>query len=156
MVNVYRGFNVISYNTRTINRQCTCKCELFKNYLLYLIIWTTFLTTKLNKKTSLANLSWPTRPEPIGGHIFTRSVCFSAYFVFRAPTFSAAASFCFWEGRTDVRTDTMRENNDYLFGGGLVGQKDGVVSFSIIYFLNASFSIKDTTKLRVTIITSQC
>ena len=33
---------------------------------------------------------------------------------------SAVARFCFCDGRTD----TLRENNDHLFGRGLVGQQD--------------------------------
>ena len=36
----------------------------------------------IQNKTSLANLRWPTRSQPIGGHFFTHGVCCSEYFVF--------------------------------------------------------------------------
>ena len=76
--------------------------------------------------TSLANLRWPTRPQPIGSHYFHAwPPLYRVFYV------SVVACFCFSDGqtygRTDVRTygrtDTTCENNDHLFGRGLVGQK---------------------------------
>ena len=76
---------------------------------------------KWRLETNLANLRWPTRPQPKGSHYFhawcppwsvsnkIRVFCFPGLNV-------CAVAFC------DGRTDTMCENNDHLFGRGLLGQ----------------------------------
>ena len=75
---------------------------------------------KNNVRTSLANLRWPTRLQPIGSHYF--HAWRPLYRVFYV---SVVARFCFSDGQTDGRTygrtDTTCENNDHLFGRGLVG-----------------------------------
>ena len=52
----------------------------------------------------------------------------SAYFCFPSTNVSVVARFC--DGRTYERTDTLRENNDHLFGRGLVGQYSLLVEVS--------------------------
>ena len=54
--------------------------------------------------------------------IFPSIVCVVEHIFFQGIKVSLAASFCFSDEHTDGRTDTMFENNDHLFGHGLVGQ----------------------------------
>ena len=72
------------------------------------------------KNRSLANLRWPTRPQPIGSHYFHAWCQLCLVFV-----------FC------DGRTDTMCEYNDYLFGRGRVGQKVFATFFILLLWVAA-------------------
>ena len=58
--------------------------------------------------TSLANLRWPTRPEPYGGQ-YLHGIRHSVLFVFWASALALQRVFDF---RTYGRTDSMSENND--------------------------------------------
>ena len=51
---------------------------------------------------------------------------------------SVVASFCFPNGRKDIRTDTMCDTNDHLFGRGLVSQQS-VILISKYYVIHAGF-----------------
>ena len=73
------------------------------------------VSTTLEKEiaTSLANLRWPTRPQPIGGH-YLHTWC--PLFCF--PGLDVSVVACIYlvpYGRTDIPC----ENKDHLFGRGL-------------------------------------
>ena len=100
-------------NTQMILKQgCT---DFFQNTVLVLKIallrclaWRCMLIAYCEFKyiTSLANLRWPTRPQPIGSH----------YFHAWRPlyrVFYVVARFCFSDGRTDGRTPRVKIMTTY-------------------------------------------
>ena len=50
--------------------------------------------------TSLANLKWPTRPQPVGSHHFQPWCLSFSVFCLPGPVVSVLACFCFSDGRT--------------------------------------------------------